>query len=963
MSFSVRSPRRPLFLGAALGASLALSLTTAAAAPGARPAVAPPKGAGADADAGAGAKPAKAAKPFVFTGPLAPLYEALRAGRLGDVIKQAPRIAEAQKTQKAQNRETLREEAEALHGEALRRSGQVAEAVKLLEPVVARNPMALASRVQLGLAYRDLGDRARARAVWDRFFDDYDGGSIDKKDARSLRLLGMACRYRGSYTDANETLGEATDFAQRDKRDDELVRASIERASLFLEKYAAGDAEVLLEDALKKDPENPDAHALYARIKLEQGNNVAEAEEQLAAALKIDAGHPQALVTRADIFLDNEQYEDALAVVAPVLQRNPADLEARSARAAALWLLDRKAEFDAEKREILGRNPLFTALHRELAERLVIQHRYDEAVAFLEEAVKLDPKDFYAWGELGSGYLRLGDEAKGVPALDQAWRGDKYNVRTRNLRDLFHNIIPKKYVVIDADVDPRRPGKGGLRLRVPQSEEKLLVPLLVPMIQAEWRDLTTRYGFTPSQPLTLELYGEPTNYAVRTVGLPGLAALGVTFGRVVTGRSPSQGDFNWALMIWHELSHVFAIQLSKSRVPRWFTEGLSEWETTHARPYWTRRTHAELYAALRDGTLLRFSDLNTGFTRAKDVSHIVVAYHEAAVAIDFLVRRFGFEKIVAALKLFGEGKRTQEVLPQVTGQSLAALDEAFRKDLAEQLKPYEGTFFVRPSDYSDAEGLRKQLKALPGEDRSPQAARLHGLLAVGMVRSGGPSEEIDKEIAAARAADPSNKEALLAEAEKLFKGKKLPEAEVKFRALIAAGGDGFDVRQRLGDLYYDQKQWDRCIAELTQAKKLDPDRSEPYERLAKLYTEQKREAEALAELKAAARLDIMSAGLVQRLVSRLRVAKDYRGVLELGELARHLVPYDPELRADMAEAYLELGQRKDALAELTAGALALPEASGDTDGEEPEAVAKLRARVTALEARLQGKAGRPAPKK
>ena len=138
-------------------------------------------------------------------------------------------------------------------------------------------------------------------------------------------------------------------------------------------------------------------------------------------------------------------------------------------------------------------------------------------------------------------------------------------------------------------------------------------------------------------------------------------------------------------MVWHELSHVFAIQLSRSRVPRWFTEGLSEWETTHARPEWVRRTHAELYAALRDDTLLSIADLNTGFTRALDVAHIVVAYHEAAMAIDFLIRRFGFPKIVQALKMFAAGKRTVEVLTTVTGQSIAALDRAFREDLKKKL--------------------------------------------------------------------------------------------------------------------------------------------------------------------------------------------------------------------------------------------------------------------------------------
>ena len=41
------------------------------------------------------------------------------------------------------------------------------------------------------------------------------------------------------------------------------------------------------------------------------------------------------------------------------------------------------------------------------------------------------------------------------------------------------------------------------------------------------------------------------------MGLPGLGALGVTFGKVVAMDSPSgrkPGDFHWASTLWHELS-------------------------------------------------------------------------------------------------------------------------------------------------------------------------------------------------------------------------------------------------------------------------------------------------------------------------------------------------------------------------------------------------------------------------
>ena len=47
---------------------------------------------------------------------------------------------------------------------------------------------------------------------------------------------------------------------------------------------------------------------------------------------------------------------------------------------------------------------------------------------------------------------------------------------------------------------------------------------------------------------------------------------------------PRQIDSDWAdELITHELAHVFHIQLSDSRVPRWFTEGLESPDLVAAR--------------------------------------------------------------------------------------------------------------------------------------------------------------------------------------------------------------------------------------------------------------------------------------------------------------------------------------------------------------------------------------------
>src|SRR5690349_14428669 len=74
----------------------------------------------------------------------------------------------------------------AADGEKLRKVGRYTDAQKVLEPAVQRDPHALAARLSLGLVYRATGQRDLERAVWNRFYDDYEAGTLDKTKSRDL---------------------------------------------------------------------------------------------------------------------------------------------------------------------------------------------------------------------------------------------------------------------------------------------------------------------------------------------------------------------------------------------------------------------------------------------------------------------------------------------------------------------------------------------------------------------------------------------------------------------------------------------------------------------------------------------------------------------------------------------------------------------------------------------------------
>ena len=213
--------------------------------------------------------------------------------------------------------------------------------------------------------------------------------------------------------------------------------------------------------------------------------------------------------------------------------------------------------------------------------------------------------------------------------------------------NLFEDVIPKEYTLVD--------GKP-FRFRVPKEESRCLERYVEPMVEREYAELVQRYGFTPKGPLTIELYADPEHYAVRTVGLPELER---------ARRLLRPGDHrdvavdrhvNWGMMLWHELGARVrdpALELARAALVH---RGAREYET-RSRARVARRTHAELYHAIADKQLLRSAELNLGFTRARDVAHMVVTYHQAAEEVMFLVRRFGFPVVPKALRCSRRGRR------------------------------------------------------------------------------------------------------------------------------------------------------------------------------------------------------------------------------------------------------------------------------------------------------------------
>jgi len=487
-------------------------------------------------------------------------------------------------------------------------------------------------------------------------------------------------------------------------------------------------------------------------------------------------------------------------------------------------------------------------------------------------------------------------EKEGLDWLDKAYKGDGYNVRTVNTLNLFEQTIPKDYT-FQATKD--------FRIRYHNDEKAALARYLEPTMERAFADMVRRYGFTPKTPVTLELYADKTDYAVRTVGLPDIGALGVCFGQVITAMSPATGDLNWGMVLWHELGHVFAIQLSNSRVPRWFTEGLSEYETLIARPDWRRENDADLYGAVANGTLPSIADLNTEFMQP-DQNAVVVAYFESAVTIEYLAQTYGFPKIVEALKLYGQGKETPEVLKAITGKAIPELDKDFRAYLDIRLAPYKGTFKLPSRGYDDITKL--EIAA----DAAPKDPKAKANVALGYYY-GGDADKAGVAAHAAIALDPKQPIARYILAEIAVHNGDAKQARDLYAGLIADGHDSYDIRTRLAQIAQEAGDTAELEKQLCAAKKLDPERSYPYQALAELYGKQGDKARSLAELEHYAFLEQMELSPLKELTTGYAQASNWAKVRTYGEMATFINPEDLEVLGNLGRAYLELGDPGKAL--------------------------------------------------
>jgi len=788
----------------------------------------------------------------------------------------------------------------ALRAAALLETGRYDEAAQALGGALKLDGAHLDARV-LSLELAELtGKRDAAAEQVSYFFDLYGQGKA--KSAQALTAVARA-------VESEDPHGAWRAYQEAQKADPNHIEAIVRGGFHCLSKYAWHFARQCFESALKLNPNLAVAHVGLGAVHV-AGNQYDEAMKSIEAALKVNPDLGIAHLLKASLLAVDQKHTESLAEIRAALKVNPRDPRALSLLAAHHEAVGNAAERDKAIERVLQINPRYAEAYATLAEASERLRRCPAAIAWARKAVGLDPDYWRGHYLAGTNLLRAGEEQEGYELLDRAFQLNRFNVWAYNMLTVLDRDLKQKEFVYHQTPH--------FFVKLDKSEEIILWPYIERLLEPMYEDLTRKYGVTPVGPtqyggrILVLLFPKHGEFSARTVGLPGLSALGACLGQVITMPSPRlsrmmpSGGFNWKQVLIHEFTHVLTLQKTDYNIPRWLTEGLSVWEEGDTRVKWDRL----LVDALARDQLLPLEDFNAGFTRPKYPQQVAVSYYQALLIVRYLHETHGLDALMKTLDLYREGRQTEEVLPKVTGKPLEQLNKeclaAVRRH-AEQ---------IRFSPQIDKPALEKLEKEVEKDDKN---ADLWTRIAAGRLAA---SRLDDAREAAKRAValDPKSARAhtilgLVAQQ----KDKDAAAAKKHFLAAKEADPNYAFARYYLGMIAAKDGASGEAIAELEAVRKLyprfQPAGNSPHLHLAALYDKAGETQKAIGALRELTGLD----------------ASNHQAFVRLGELlaregqqadagaayleAIHVDPFDPETHLAAAKAFEATQALDDALRE------------------------------------------------
>ncbi|MDA7657929.1 tetratricopeptide repeat protein, partial [Verrucomicrobia bacterium] len=462
------------------------------------------------------------------------------------------------------------------------------------------------------------------------------------------------------------------------KMDPPLRESFLAAGDLALDKEDFAEAAATFREGLVHFEEDPDflfglAMAVASRDQEAMG-------DLIERTLDVNPRHISALLKLSDHYIDAEEFQLAEDSIEKALAINKEHPEAWAYRAViAHFESEHDRERQAHETSLKHWKSNFRVEHL-IGKKLSQKYRFKEGATYQRRALDANPEFSKAQIQLAQDLLRLGDEEEGWTWAARAHDKDGYNVTAYNLVTLKTTLDEYKTLETDSFI-----------VRMPAEEAPIFGNQVLDLLEEAKQVLSAKYGVELERRIIIELFGNQKDFGVRTFGMPhNPGFLGVCFGNVITANSPStQGanPSNWRAVLWHEFCHVITLTMTKNKMPRWLSEGISVFEELERDPSWGQSMTPEYRERILNGKMTPVSDLSAAFMRASSGEDMQFAYYQSCLVVQFLVETYGIEAVSKVLSDLGEGLHINKALSGNT-IPVSALNkefETYAQNLASEL--------------------------------------------------------------------------------------------------------------------------------------------------------------------------------------------------------------------------------------------------------------------------------------
>lgn len=532
---------------------------------------------------------------------------------------------------------------------------------------------------------QSLGKKEEAKALLDEFNKAAKVKPLKERTAAETVAMGKAALALG--LDAQKVLTQFFDPAKR--KDPKLEEAYLAAGELALAKEDYARAADEFRKGLKEHGETAALRMGLARA-FASGDRE-KTDENLKRVFEINPKHAGMLLLRAENLMGAEKFMEAEAAVQSVVDIDAGSPEAWALRSAIGSILAEDAKAKSARAEALKRwsaNPIVDHI---IGRCLARAYRFAEAAEHQRAALAMDGGYLPAKVQLCHTLMRLGNEEDAWKLAAEIRESDGYNLQAHNLGLLEKEIA--KYVTQSYE---------DFIIRLPERDWAIYGDRALSLLKDAKKVLCDRYGLELKKPVLVEFFPTQQDFAIRTFGnLGGQGILGACFGSVVTMNSPgglAHGRNNWEATLWHEFCHVVTLTVTKNRMPRWLSEGISVYEEAQRDRAWGMEMTARYRSMiLEEDALTPVSELSSAFLNPKGEEGLMFAYFESSRVVEFLIESYGKEKFQALLRDLASGKRINDAI----AANMRPLDQ-IEKQFTERIKK-EAKAFGAKADWKKPE--------------------------------------------------------------------------------------------------------------------------------------------------------------------------------------------------------------------------------------------------------------------